>query len=136
MKTRALVPSAILAAGLAMHAPTASALSLPNIHAFTPCSFGALSGGCGGNGGRSATPNVSATPSFGLVRILTGPSQAGSSGNSGGNASRVSAVFSTTATATPTRSEAESPNAIPLPLPFVLLSTALLGLGALARRKA
>ena len=138
MNTRALMSTAVVAAALAMHAPTASAFTFPNIHAFAPCGFGAMSsgGGCGGSGGKTAQPNQSVYNTFGNLRIINSNRHASGPSNSGGIASRALPAARTQPSGA---SAGSTPNGtvgvVPLPLPAVLLGTALLGLGFAARRK-
>lgn len=138
MKTRALVSTAALAATLAMHAPAASAFTFPNIHAFASCGFGAMSsgGGCGGSGGKTAQPNQSVYNTFGNLRVINSNRRASGPSNTGGIATRALPVTASPRASTPTSTPTSgSVNVIPLPLPAVLLGTALLGMGVVARRK-
>lgn len=122
MKTRAVFAYAILSAALATAAPTASAVTLPTFKAFTPCSFGAMSGG-GGCGSlsskrifKSARPKMSATRGSSSIARAAAPS-----------------------TVLVTQQVSSNPvalSAVPLPLSGAMLAIAVIGAGGLLRRRA
>ena len=122
MITRAVFACAYLAASTMVVAPTASALTLPNPGAYSPCNFGAMSSGCGSN-----------ARTFMFKRIGSMHIARGNPSSSQGRSQSVSNVVAqASAASTPSTRQ---PPTVALPMSGLLLGFGVLLAAGVGRRR-